>query len=216
MPSKFVIRDFTEDSAYHVYNRGVDKRTIFLNDQDHEIFLYYLFVYVSPIKIVLRKYPHLPIRLEIKNLSTELKIYGYCLMPNHFHLLLYQKSIDAIPRLLKQVSNAYTRYFNNKYERVGSLFQGRYKAASINNDELLAHIIRYIHLNPIAAKMVSKPDYYPWSSYHQYTGDSKHKFCSTKEMLSLFASKEDFCNFTFDQTDYKDKFRLISKVAIDQ
>src|SRR4030042_4414876 len=145
MPAKNVVRDFSENSFYHIFNRGVEKRDIFLDQQDHKIFIYYLTVYLYPLPKVLEVYPKLPIRLHNKNLSQEVEILSYCLMPNHFHLLLKQNTVNGISKLLKQLTNAYTFYFNQKYKRVGGLVQGRFKAVKILNDELLLHISRYIH-----------------------------------------------------------------------
>ncbi len=90
MPSKNVVRNFAPDNYYHVLNRGVEKRTLFLDKQDHLIFLYYLRVYLLPLEKLLLLYPKLPLRFYSKNLSEEVKIIAYCLMPNHFHLLLEQ------------------------------------------------------------------------------------------------------------------------------
>ncbi|MEK6852378.1 MAG: transposase, partial [Nanoarchaeota archaeon] len=140
MPSRHVIRNFAEESIYHVFNRGVEKRKIFLDEQDYNMFLYYLFVYLSPMETVLEKYPRLPLRLYSSNLSREVELLSYCLMPNHFHFLIKQHSKDGISKLLKQITNAYTLYFNSKYERVGGLVQGRFKAVEIGKDELLIHV----------------------------------------------------------------------------
>lgn len=133
MPSKYVVRNFSENSYYHVFNRGVEKRNIFLDEKDYRFFETYLSIYLNPLKRVLEKYPDLPLRLHNKNLSKEVKLMAYCLMPNHFHLLLKQKTKDGISKLLKQITNAYTLYFNQKNKRVGGLMQGRFKAAQISS-----------------------------------------------------------------------------------
>ena len=114
MPSKYVVRNFTEDSYYHVFNRGVEKRDIFLDDEDYTTLQSYLFKYLQPIEKVAEKYPDTPTRLYGKNLSEEVELVAYCLMPNHFHLLLKQNTKDGISKLLKQLTNAYTLYFNQK------------------------------------------------------------------------------------------------------
>jgi len=137
MPSKYVVRNFAEDSYYHVYNRGVEKRDIFLDEKDYRFFETYLYIYLSPLKKVLEKHPDLPLRLHNKNLSEEVKLMAYCLMPNHFHLLLKQKTKNGISKLMKQITNAYTLYFNQKNNRVGGLMQGRFKAMQITENDLL-------------------------------------------------------------------------------
>ena len=136
MPSKYVVRNFTEDSYYHVYNRGVEKRDIFLDEKDYYFFETYLSIYLLPIRQVLKKYPDVPLRLHSKNLSSDVELLEYCLMPNHFHLLLKQKTKDGISKLMKQISNAYTLFFNQKNKRSGSLMQGRFKAVPIGGDFL--------------------------------------------------------------------------------
>ena len=136
MPSKYVVRNFTENSSYHIFNRGVDNRDIFLDEKDYRFFETYLFIYLKPIKQVLEKYPDVPSRLHSKNLSKEVDLLGYCLMPSHFHLLLKQKTKNGISKLMKQIINAYTLFFNQKNKRSGSLIQGRFKAMQIHEDSL--------------------------------------------------------------------------------
>lgn len=215
MPSKNVVRNFFEDGYYHIFNRGVEKRLIFLDDQDHQIFLYYLFVYTQPIETVLLRFPNLPIRLYNKNLNSEVELIAYCLMPNHFHLLLRQKSRDATSKLIKQITNAYTFYFNKKYQRVGSLFQGRFKAVSIGSDELLLHISRYIHLNPLVAEIVINLKDYQWSSYPEYMKKSKDPMCSREIILSYFPSDSEYGRFISDQVDYARELDRIKHLTLD-
>ena len=172
MPSKYVVREFTKDGIYHVFNRGVDRRLIFQDEQDYNLFYYYLYIYVTPLEKVLRRYHNLPIRLFNKNLSKEIDLLSFCLMPNHFHLLIKQKTEKDLAQFMKQLTNAYTQYFNEKYKRQGSLFEGRYKAVRIPTDELLIHTSRYIHLNPVVANLSLEPDQYQWSSYKEYIDES--------------------------------------------
>src|SRR3989304_4322705 len=140
MPSKYVVRNFAEDSCYHVFNRGVEKRNIFLDEEDYTTLQSYLFKYLQPIEKVAERYPDTPVRLYGKNLSEEVELVAYCLMPNHFHLLLRQNTKDGISKLLKQLTNAYTLYFNQKNDRVGGLMQGRFRAAGVNNESLFIHL----------------------------------------------------------------------------
>lgn len=215
MPSKHVIRNFAENSYYHVFNRGVEKRKIFLDEQDYKIFLYYLFVYLMPLEEVLTKYPKLPLRLYNKNLALEVDLNAYCLMPNHFHFLIYQKSRNGISKLMKQVTNAYTLYFNQKYKRVGGLVQGRFKAVAIETDELLLHVSRYIHLNPLVAEIVRRLENYRWSSYPDYTSKNNVSVCKTDIILSHFYKPELYKEFILDQVDYARELERIKHLAID-
>lgn len=209
MPSKYVVRSFAEDSCYHVFNRGVEKRDIFLEDKDYRFFQTYLFIYLRPITEVLKKHPDLPLRLHGKNLSEEVELLGYCLMPNHFHLLLRQKTKNGITKLMKQITNAYTLYFNQKNSRVGGLMQGRYKAVTVTEDDLLLHIIRYIHLNPVASNLISDLETYQWSSYPDYLGKEVDLPTSKDQVLANFKSQEDFKQFHSDQEKYSQELEKI-------
>ena len=216
MPSKYVVRNFAEDSYYHVYNRGVEKRDIFLDEKDYRFFETYLFIYLNPLKKVMEKHPDLPLRLHSQNVSEEVKLMAYCLMPNHFHLLLKQKTKNGISKLLKQIINAYTLYFNQKNNRVGGLMQGRFKAVPITDDNLLIHITRYIHLNPIASNMTRDLTAYKWSSYPDYLGKEVELPCTKDEILSYFSNKEGFEKFHTDQIDYAKKLDRIKHLTIER
>ena len=215
MPAKYVVRDFSENSYYHVFNRGVEKRKIFLDEQDYNLFTYYLLIYLLPLDKVLEIYPKLPLRLHNKNLSGEVELLSYCLMPNHFHLLFKQKSKNGITKLLKQITNGYTLYFNNKYNRVGGLMQGRFKAVRIPTDEALLHVSRYIHLNPIASSFVVDLNDYEWSSYKDYIGKGDITFVSTNQILSFFNSNESYKEFMQDQIEYAKELEKIKHLVID-
>lgn len=215
MPSRYVVREFAENCYYHIFNRGVEKRNIFLDNQDYTIFLYYLFVYLTPLGEVLTKYPQLFTRLQVKNLSTEIELISYCLMPNHFHLLLRQKSRDAISKLMKQLTNAYTFYFNQKYKRVGGLVQGRFKSVIVLTDELLVHISRYIHLNPMVAGLVENLETYQWSSYLDYTAKPSRLTCAKDVILSYFPSVNAHEEFVLNQVDYGKNLEKIKHLSVE-
>ena len=215
MPSKFVVRNFAEDSYYHVFNRGVEKRDIFLEEEDYTTLQSYLFRYLQPIEKVAEKYPDTPVRLYGKNLSEEVELVAYCLMPNHFHLLLKQNTKDGISKLLKQLTNAYTLYFNQKNDRVGGLMQGRFRAAGIDNESLFIHLVRYIHLNPIASGLTQDLNYYRWSSYPDYLGQTVDLPSSKSKILSYFPSVGAFKGFHEDQIDYAKDLEKIKHLSID-
>lgn len=207
MPSKYVVRRFTEDSIYHVFNKGTEGRSIFSDEKDYKFFQIYLFIYLQPIEEILKKYPDVPPRLHKKNLSKEVALLGYCLMPNHFHLLLKQKTRDGISKLMKQLTNAYTLFFNQKNKRSGSLFQGRFKAVELNQDNL-KHLLCFIHLEPGVNN-------YPWSSYADYLKQESDLPCSKEEVLSLFPSLEDFEKFHKDTGDHTGKLEKIKHLTIE-
>lgn len=125
---------------------------------------------------------------KLDNQKEVVRIYCYCLMPNHFHLLVQQLEDNGITALLRKVSDSYTRYFNTKYERVGSLFQGPFKAKLIESDEYLLQLSKYIHKNPFEFPHgVWEGDKYPYSSYGFYLSGEPHPFCNTDFILSYFS-----------------------------
>lgn len=133
MPSRFIVRDFRNNFYYHVLNKGIDNKNIFLDKQDYRVFLFYLFIYTSSLEKVKGQYKDLPTRFKNKNLHGEIELLANFLMPNHFHLIFLQKSKNALSRLMKQLSNGYTTYFNQKYKHRGGIFLGRYKAVGFDN-----------------------------------------------------------------------------------
>lgn len=215
MPSKYVVRNFSENGIYHVFNRGVEKRKIFMDDADYNIFLYYIFIYVAPMEKILQKYPQLPFRLQGKNLSQELEIAAYCLMPNHFHFLIRQGKKDSVTKFIKQLTNAYTLYFNKKYKRVGGLMQGTFKAVEIGKDDLLLHVSRYIHLNPVAASLAKDIKEYRWSSLNYYIDNLESPILNKKIVTSYFTSSKKYINFVSDQVDYAKSLDKIKHLIID-
>ncbi len=216
MPSPGVLRNYQEDGYYHIFNRGIEKRPIFLDEQDYQIFLYYMHVYLLPLEKVLLKYPDLPLRLYSKNLNKKVALVAYCLMPNHFHLLLQQKEIDGASKFLKQLMNAYTAYFNKKYLRTGGLVQGRFKAVLIDSDEQLLHVSRYIHLNPLIANLVTDLVLYKWSSYPAYINERRGELCRTDIILADFSHGSSYQQFVADEVDYGRILNQIKHFALDQ
>jgi len=190
MPSRNVLKNYLEDGVYHVYNRGVERRDIFLDNQDYEYFLYLLKTYLVPPQKGWDPVQGPTLR-EKPNFADEIVLLAYCLMPNHFHLLIKQKNIDSMPRFVKCVCTNYSMYFNKKYDRVGSLFQGHYKAILIANDNYLLHLTRYIHLNPTTQKgwdPVQGPTLLrtAWSSYENYLGLRRMEWLDPGLVLGLF------------------------------
>lgn len=162
-------RQWYPGAIYHITARGNRRDDIFKDDKDYK---YYLFC----IKEALAYY------------ENKFKIICYCLMTNHVHL---QVKIEDMPLsdFIKRVNSLYAQNFNNKYNCVGHLFQGRYGAELIDTDSHNLEAARYIHLNPVRANMVSKPELYRWSSYSMYIGMYKEKLIKTDEILSYFKDR---------------------------
>src|SRR5215475_13753556 len=131
---------------YHVIVRGNQKQKTFLRDSDYQAYLERLGRYRRRWGVI---------------------VYAYCLMPNHVHLLVETGS-QPISKFMQGLQQSYTQYFNRKHRKVGHLFQGRYKAIVCDKDEYLLTLIRYIHYNPVRAKMVHNTDQYPYSGHRNY------------------------------------------------
>lgn len=176
MPQKNSRKIYYENAFYHVYNRGVEKRNIFLNRDDHLAFLHLLKTALSPVQG-----GTLP-RNRRKKFHDKVDLMAYCLMPNHYHLLLRQKTISGLTEFIRSLSTSYSMYFNKKYRRVGSLFQGVFKATDIRDESYLLWVSRYIHRNP--------PDFqtYQYSSYDDYLGNRKTDWLNTTLLLEFFES----------------------------
>ncbi len=188
---------FFENGFYHVYNRGVEKREIFLDEKDYQSFVGILKTYLSEdisnnSEITLQGRALQGKRIRKHSLGEEVSLVAYCLMPNHFHLLLQQRFSTSITNFMRRVLTAYSMYFNDRYERVGSLFQGRFQAKDISNDEYLLHLTRYIHRNPVEAKIVKiqNLEKFKWSSYQNYLGLKEVVWVKSKAILDYFSSIE--------------------------
>lgn len=189
MPQRNVVRQFVPESIYHVYNRGVEKRQIFMDEQDHGVFL-------NRLKQLLAD----PDELKGENTTEHLQsFYGtveliaFCLMPNHFHLLLYQHDERSISEFMRALSTSYTMYFNKRHNRVGSLFQGTYKAKLIDSDQYWQHISRYIHLNPEVLGV--NIENYRYSSLRYYSKNLNTSWVSPDRVLNEFNDFEDYLSF---------------------
>ena len=153
---------------YHVTSRGNERKEIFKNKRDREKFLEYL---------------------ESATQRYDAVIHVYCLMDNHYHILLETPS-GNLPQIMRHINGAYTTYFNVKRNRSGHLFQGRYKAILVAIDEYAKELSRYIHLNPVRANMVNTPEAYAWSSYPFYIGKQKApEWLHRDFVLSYFGKK---------------------------
>ena len=192
MPTKNSKKTYTENGYYHIYNRGVEKRVIFLDQQDYAVFLSYLKDYLTPKNEKqlheMLSYPNVSSKekdkilklLLLNNFSHEITLFAYCLMPNHFHFFVKQTSSNAIDKFMNSLATRYTMYFNKKYKRVGHLYQDVYKAVLINNDAQFLHLSRYIHKQALNLK--NQP-----CSYPEYLGLRQTAWIKPDEILSYFS-----------------------------
>lgn len=190
---------FAPGEFYHLYNRGTDKRIIFQEEKDYYHFLYLMYICNTT--------KHIELRAISKNFDrgeTLVDIGAYCLMPNHFHILTHEKIDDGISKYMLKLQTAYSMYFNKKYKRTGSLYEGTFKSVHIDTDRYLKYIYSYIHLNP--AKLIDKNwkenknrktdvllKYifsYSYSSIKEYS-ESKFKILDIKPFPPYFKKVED-------------------------
>lgn len=199
---------YCNDAYYHLYNRGVEKRLIFQDEQDYAVFLSYLKEYIEPKdEEALREKLADPTTsykekskiaklLLLNNFHGEIKLIAYCLMPNHFHLLVKQKSASTIDTFMNSICLRYAKYFNTKYKRVGRLFQDVYKAVMVETEPQLLYLTSYIHCNPIKDKKFKKsasPEVV-WRAYFsqpsslpEYLGQRNTQWIFPEDILSFFS-----------------------------
>ncbi|MDO8487892.1 MAG: transposase [bacterium] len=201
MPRKFTLKNYIEQGYYHIYNLGIDRRDIFLEPEDYKTFLDYLRTYLAPFEEQTKPgfkadKPSIRSHKLNMNLHGQVELLAYCLMPNHFHLLVRQVVGDGITKLMRRVGTNYSVYFNTKYHRQGGLFESVYKAALISNQAQLVHLTRYLHLNPVSLKVsrfgpvstvtTARPEEYEYSSYQKYLTGQSLPWFDPRPILSTF------------------------------
>lgn len=201
---------FTEGEIYHIYNRGVEKRNIFSGEEDYFRFIHDLFefndeepaanLYYKKSLFQKQSYEAKPRKIERKPRKLLVEILVFCLMPNHFHLLLKQRREGGIVEFMHKLGTGYTMSFNQKYKRTGSLFQGTYKAVLVEKDSHFIHLPYYIHLNPLDLKFpewrnkeiknykeaMKFLENYRWSSFPDYIGKKNFPSVTQREFLNEF------------------------------
>lgn len=163
------LREWYPNAMYHITCRGNRRNDIFRDDEDYQVYITIL-------------------KEAIEFLDNQYEIISYCLMTNHVHLQIKTKDMH-IKYLMMRINRFYAKYFNNKYQYVGHLFQGRYGSEIIKEDAYVLEVSRYIHLNPVRANMVINSEDYKWSSYSMYIGREKEKLICSDIILSYFKDK---------------------------
>ena len=187
---------------HHIYNRGTEKRQIFMDDEDYHRFLLYINV-LNNLRIENPSKLEEQGKLESYKVDHRLvELSAFTLMPNHFHLLLYELTVGGISKFMQRLGTAYTVYFNEKYERGGALFQGRYKSKNIFDESYLLYLINYIHLNPKdVAPIKSKLSFanlldfletYRWSSYMCYLNNNNGKLIQRDALTEYVDLRENY------------------------
>ena len=203
---------------YHIYNRGVEKRIVFETKSNYERFLKLLYLANNSSPFRFDEVKKIPIS-KIKRGKPLVAIGAYVLMPNHFHILVKEIVSGGVSQFMEKLTTGYSSYFNKLNNRVGSLFQGTYKAEHADNDEYLKYLFSYIHLNPIkliqydwkemGVKDIKNTkkfiDQFKYSSYPDYSGAKREEgIILNKEVFpDYFLSKQDFKETISDWLDYK-------------
>ena len=201
MPSRNVIKTYITGNYYHVYNRGVAAQPIFLDVQDKQHFLDIMGRYLDPTNDSIKSDG-----TSYRKFDQDIELLCYCLMGNHFHLLLYiRDDPHALPSFIQSALTAYSMYFNKRYKRIGTLFQGVFKASMILDDCYLLHITRYIHMNPRTYKT------YHYSSLREYLGKRETSWIHHQRILSLFDSETDYIAFLEDLEGYSATLDAVKK-----
>ncbi|HEY4495711.1 MAG TPA: transposase [Candidatus Paceibacterota bacterium] len=194
------------NNIYHVFNRGVEKRQTFMDETDYLRFINNLAIF-NDAKAVFNSKHRIK---EIKSTDSRkllVDILAFCLMPNHFHLLLRQREENGISKFMNKIGVGYTNYFNLKYERVGPLFQGAFRSVLIDDESQFLYIPYYIHLNPLDLKIsnwkenginklkvaIEFLNSYKWSSHRDYIGNSNFIGIINKHFLNeIFINPENY------------------------
>ncbi len=211
---------------HHVLNRSIAKYIIFNSDDDYKRMILML-LFFSFEGGNLPKFSHFNSSSSVKNKGFENELYerveekdkrvqiiAYCIMPTHFHLILKQLTDNGISDFVGRTSNSYSHYFNNKNNRRGRLWEDKFKNVPVNSDEQLLHLTRYIHLNPVTARLIEDPKDWKYSSYHEYIQtDNNHSMCEFKNLIDT--SPEKYKEFVMARKEYQRELAKIKNITLE-
>lgn len=212
--------------VYHIFNRGHTSAPIFYKAVDYKKFIETMLYYQNSYP-PLRFSKFTQLRREERNKILDqlrkkgeflVDLVSYCLMPTHFHFELKQNIDNGILRFIYLLSNSYSHYFNTKYRRKGTLFEGRFKAVHVITDSQLLHLSRYIHLNPYSSYVVKDLNQlfkYPYSSLPEYLGLIAESYCQKDLILSQFQGIESYREFINDGADYQRSLEEIKHITLE-
>jgi len=192
-------KNFTSGMVVHVYNRGNNKEKIFFDQQDYKAFLFRVGLALGIESEILQKENLLSVpysRVRINATKNLFKLHSFCLMSNHFHLLIEQTEDIPVSKLISQVCTSYAMYINKKHKRVGHIFQDCFKAVPIEDNPQLMWTSSYIHMNAVKNKIVKYPSEYKWSSYNDYALNRNLPIVNKELLLSTFGDQKNFIEQT--------------------
>lgn len=206
MPKRNRIKVYGADQYYHLYNRGVNRQTIFHEPEDYFYFLSLFKRHLS--KDETKDSSGRP----YANFNDEVELISFCLMPNHFHLLCYLKEPAGIFKLMQSVLTAYSMYFNRKYHRSGGLYEGPFLASRITNDGYLWHVSRYIHLNPLDTSVSFNQ--YPYSSITYFTGERSADWLHVEKLITNKQEQVQYLEFVADYETMHEDMKLLKNILV--
>lgn len=210
--------EFANGEYYHIYNRGVDKREVFLDEKDYIRFLKSIKEFNVDRAIgSLKDLQALRARSAdglLETVNRTVDIIAYCLNPNHYHFILNQLEERGVEKFMHKLGMGYTNYFNKKHERSGSLFQGPFKSIHIDSDEYLLHLSVYVNANHAIHNYPEKD--WPYSSYLDYIGKREGKLSSKETILGQFDNNHlEYEKFTQTNIDYFREKKELEKYILE-
>ena len=210
---------FAPGEFYHLYSRGIEKRSVFMDGKDHERFIRLLFFCNGTKPVSMKSLGKKVSFLDHLNKKGDrlVDVGAYCLMPNHFHILIRDRG-GSVTTFMRKLMTAYTMYFNKKYERTGRLFESSFKSTHIGYDEYLKYLFAYIHLNPL--KLINSKwreegfqgkassrnllEGYVFSSFKDYCGESRNEtaILNKEAFPEYFSDIKDFTSYLDDWMDF--------------
>jgi len=209
---------------YHIFNRGVEKRNIFMDEKDYRRFFSSLILMNDEkdgLMIAWRNYkyshpnisPEEFLRLSLRKRKKLVNIISYCLNPNHYHFILEQVIDRGIEKFMHRIATGYTRYFNDKYHRSGSLFQGVFKAYQIKSNGQLLRMSVYVNCNSEIHK-INRAYNYKWCGFYEYLGKTKGQLCDAKIIGEHFKSREDYKKYAKENIEDFREIKAYEKAAL--
>ena len=212
-------RYFPEGAIYHVFNKSILGEKIFRERNNAKRFSSLLYYYntgetlQSFSDFIKSKKGFIKQNLLIPREKALVKFIAYCIMPDHYHLVVKVLVDNSLPYFIGKVENSFTRYFNKKTKRKGPLWQSRFKAVEVKTNEQLLHLTRYIHLNPTSDDLVKKPEDWEWSSYREYIGNEKvlGEYLNEIEVTTV----QQYRRFVEERKDYQRRLKELRKLMIE-
>ncbi len=180
---------YTEGHYYHIFNRGAHKQPIFFEDENYKYLVTLIIKYSIQYKII---------------------VAAYCFMSNHYHLIIRQQKSGSIGSFLKTVFNAYAQAINKRFGHSGTIFQGQAKVKEIDTDSYCLQVVRYVHLNPLTAKLVKDIEEWRYSNYLEWIGKRNGSLMDYKLRDSYFKNGEEYQKFVEDFIEANDKQKIAS------